>query len=129
MFDFLFDLIPQFRRVPDLLPWLAYDDETKTFVCDGNCIGFTFSSTPMSGFEDTMEKRFRSLLNFEFPRGTFLQFNLLVFDDVSKYISDLTQAVPGQTITSSIPQLPRPSSSSAVAQWGQGSSRSAMPTF
>ena len=95
MFDFLFDLIPQFRRVPDLLPWLAYDDETRTFVCDGNYIGFTFSAMPMSGFEDTMEKRFRSLLNFEFPQGTFLQFNLMVFDDVSRHISDLRQARAG----------------------------------
>jgi len=95
MFDVLFDLIPQFRRVPDLLPWLAYDDETRTFVCDGNYMGFTFSAMPMSGFEDTMEKRFRSLLNFEFPQGTFLQFNLMVFDDVSRHISDLRQARAG----------------------------------
>lgn len=95
MFDTLFDLVPQFRRAPDLLPWLAYDDETKTFLCDGNYLAFSFSTIPMSGFEDTMEKRFRSLMNFEFPKGTFLQFNLMVFDDVSQHIYDLRQARAG----------------------------------
>lgn len=90
MFDFRF-----YNRVPDYMPWLAYDEASQLFLMDGNYIGFTFSATPLAGFEPTMEKRFRSLMNFEFPKGCYLQFNLMVFDDVSDHVYGLRQARSG----------------------------------
>lgn len=84
-----------YLRAPDYLPWLAYDDDTKLFLLDGNYIGFTFSARPLSGFTDDMERRFHSLMRIEFPEGTFLQFNLLVFDDVYQHIYDMKKARSG----------------------------------
>lgn len=84
-----------FLRAPDYLPWLCFDEETNLFICDGNYIGFCFSTIPLSGFDSTMEKRFRSLLQFEFPKGVYLQFNLMVFDDVSDHVMGLRQARAG----------------------------------
>jgi len=90
MFDFL-----QYQKLPDYLPWLAYDDDSKLFLLDGNYIGFTFSAQPLAGFEPTMERRFASLLNAEFPKGSMLQFNLMVFDDVSDHVADFRKARMG----------------------------------
>lgn len=90
MFDFL-----QYQKLPDYLPWLAYDESSDLFLLDGNYIGFTFSALPLAGFEPTMERRFASLLNFEFPKGSMLQFNLMVFDDVSDHVKDFRRARNG----------------------------------
>lgn len=90
MFDFL-----QYQKLPDYLPWLAYDESSDLFLLDGNYIGFTFSALPLAGFEPTMERRFASLLNFEFPKGAMLQFNLMVFDDVSDHVKDFRRARNG----------------------------------
>lgn len=84
-----------YLRAPDYLPWLAYDDETKLFLLDGNYIGFTFSAQPLSGFHDKMELQFHSLMRMEFPGDTFLQFNLLVFDDVYQHIFNMKKARSG----------------------------------
>lgn len=85
----------QFLRAPDYLPWLAYDEATELFWLDGNYVGFTISAVPLSGFEASMEKRFQSLLTGDYPAGAFLQFNLMVFDDVSEHIEGLTRARAG----------------------------------
>ena len=90
----MFDYKP-FLRAPDYLPWLAYDDDTKLFVLDGSYIGFTFSARPLSGFTDDMERRFHSLLRMTFPHDSFLQFNLLVLDDVYQHIFNMRKARSG----------------------------------
>lgn len=84
----MFDFKP-YNRLPDHLPWLAYDDESQTFLLDGNYIGFTISALPLSGFDSTIAKRFTQLVKYEYPKGTFLQFNLLVLDDVSDHLTAL----------------------------------------
>ncbi len=84
-----------YLRAPDYLPWLAYDDDSKLFLLDGNYVGFTYSTRPMSGFTEDMERRFHSLLNMEYPAGTFLQFNLLVFDDIYGHLFEMQNARSG----------------------------------
>ena len=74
------------RQAP-VFPWLAYDDATKVFLLDGNYIGFGFTMLPLSGFEPTLENRFISLLNYEYPAHTLIQWSLLVLDDVDQHLS------------------------------------------
>ncbi len=90
MFEF-----KQFLRAPDYLPWLAYDEESELFWLDGNYVGFTISAIPLAGFEPAMEKRFQSLLTGDYPVGAYLQFNLMVFDDVSEHVAGLRRARAG----------------------------------
>ena len=81
--------IERFQRIPDYLPWLSYDDGTGLFLLDGNYIGVAFGALPLSGFDPTIEQRFNALLTSDIPAGAFLQFNLMVFDDVSAHLNDL----------------------------------------
>lgn len=91
MFDFR-----QYSRLPAHLPWLAYDPDSQTFLMDGNYLGFTISALPLSGFDSTIEKRFGQILKYEYPAQSFLQFNLLVLDDVSDHLSALARARPAK---------------------------------
>jgi len=79
-------------KIVPYFPWLAYDDETKLFLLDGNYIGFGFTMLPLSGFEPTLEARFHAILNYEYPANTLLQWNLLVMDDVDQHLADLATA-------------------------------------
>ena len=79
------------RQAP-VFPWLAYDDATKVFLLDGNYIGFGFTMLPLSGFEPTLENRFISLLNYEYPAHTLIQWSLLVLDDVDQHLHDIAAA-------------------------------------
>lgn len=78
-------------RAARFFPWLAHDPETGIFLLDDNHIGAGFACDPLSGFDSAMEQRFRALLTHEFPVGTFLQFNLCVFDDVMDHIDRIAQ--------------------------------------
>lgn len=77
------------RRISDYFPWLDYDEESHIFHLDGNYIGFGFTATPLNGYTRSMDQRFKTLLTTEYPEGTFLQFNLCVFDDVSHHINKI----------------------------------------
>jgi conjugal transfer ATP-binding protein TraC len=90
MFNFL-----RYKRAPDYFPWLAYDDDTGLFLLDENYIGFTFSVVPLSGINDSLERRFQALINMELPQGSFLQFNLIVLDDVSSHVYKFKDARKG----------------------------------
>ncbi|RWR30548.1 type IV secretion system protein TraC [Sinirhodobacter populi] len=94
MFDYR-----HYMRAPDLLPWLAYDEDTSLFLLDGNYLGFAFTAMPLSGYDGTMQRRFASLLNAEFPKGTYLMFNLMVFDDVSEHLFNFKQARAGGSMS------------------------------
>lgn len=73
-------------KVADFLPWLGYDEATRLFWLDDRFLGFAFACEPLSGYDENMEQRFKTLLTYDFPPGTFLQFNLLVFDDVGSHL-------------------------------------------
>lgn len=79
-------------KASDYLPWLGYDETTGLFWLDDRYIGFAFAAEPMSGYDENMEQRFKTLLTYEFPPGTFLQFNLLVFDDVANHMLAIGKA-------------------------------------
>ncbi|PZQ48806.1 MAG: type IV secretion system protein TraC [Rhodovulum sulfidophilum] len=78
-------------RAARYFPWLAYDPESKVFLLDDGYVGFGFTSEPLSGWESSVEQRFRTLLTYEFPVGSFLQFNLCVFDDIGDHLERIAQ--------------------------------------
>jgi conjugal transfer ATP-binding protein TraC len=86
-----------YNRLPDYLPWLAYDDDSQTFILDGNYIGFTISAMPLSGFDSTIATRFNQLLKYEYPKNSYLQFNLVVLDDVSDHLIGLRKERSGSS--------------------------------
>lgn len=81
--------LEKFLRMPEYFPWLGYDDETGLFLLDGNYLGFAFLASPLSGFDSTIEQRFGALMTADLPAGSYLQFNLMVFDDVSEHLARL----------------------------------------
>ena len=86
----MLDLATTTDRAAKFFPWLAFDAESKVFLLDDGYIGFGFSALPLSGWESSVEQRFRTLLTYEFPVGSFLQFNLCVFDDIGEHLSQIS---------------------------------------
>lgn len=66
----------------DLMPHLAYDNDTSLYVLDDGYVGFGFVSRPLSGTDDTITQRLNVFLTFDYPEGSFIQVMLLASQDI-----------------------------------------------
>jgi len=74
------------------LPWVAYDDKTRSYLNTDNSIGHIWECTPYS-FAGTREiKLLEALLRLKFPHGTVLQFILYPDPYVEPFIQAFEKA-------------------------------------
>jgi len=75
------------NRASTLFRVLSYDAESNLFLTDERKITYGFVCYPMTGVGDTLGSRLDSLLNYEWPVGTTLQFNLLSSDNINRQVN------------------------------------------
>jgi conjugal transfer ATP-binding protein TraC len=74
------------RRFSEYLPWIAYHNETKTYLCADNSAGFIFECSPLAFAGEKTAETLEGLLRLNVPDGSVLQFILIADDHVNHYI-------------------------------------------
>ena len=84
------------ERAANLLTPIAYDPDTHLFMCDDSSLAMVFVMEPLSGFDDSVLARMQALLNLDWPEKSFLQFNMLVLDDLQQIDRQMARTKPGE---------------------------------
>lgn len=79
------------HRPQGLFPPIAVLDN-HTFLCQdtkkGSYLGMMLFGEPLSGIDESVMGRIRSVLSANFPAGTYVQFNLLHSSDIQEEVND-----------------------------------------
>ncbi len=67
---------------------LAYSKDDGLFVNQNFTLGFGFVCTPLTGADETIENRIKTLVNDEWPTNTILSFSLFTNSDIHLYTND-----------------------------------------
>jgi conjugal transfer ATP-binding protein TraC len=74
------------RRFSEYLPWVAFDHDTKAYLCTDNTAGFIFECNPLAFAGERTADTLEGLLRLNVPDGSVLQFILTADDHVNHYI-------------------------------------------
>jgi conjugal transfer ATP-binding protein TraC len=74
------------KRFSEYLPWIAFDAETKAYLCADNSAGFIFECSPLAFAGEKTADTLEGLLRLNVPDGSVLQFILIADDHVNHYI-------------------------------------------
>ncbi len=74
------------KRFSEYLPWIAYDGETKAYLCADNTAGFIFECSPLAFAGEKTADTLEGLLRLNVPEGSVLQFILVADDYVDHYV-------------------------------------------
>jgi len=74
------------KRFSEYLPWIAFDAETKAYLCADNSAGFIFECSPLAFAGEKTADTLEGLLRLNVSWGSVLQFILIAEDHVNHYI-------------------------------------------
>ena len=84
------------ERISSLLTVVAYDPETSLFFQDDQSLSFGFLCAPMSGSDGNDSNRLNTLLNNDWPAGTFVQFCLWTSPNLNHHIDAFGERRPAR---------------------------------
>ena len=74
------------NKFSDYLPWIAYSDDTKSFLCADNTAGFMFECSPLAFASEKTVETLEGLLRLNVPDGSVLQFILFADNNITPYV-------------------------------------------
>lgn len=74
------------KRFSDYLPWIAYSDETKAYLCADNSAGFVFECGPLAFANEKTAETLEGILRLNIPTASVLQFILIADNRINRYI-------------------------------------------
>ena len=75
------------KRFSEYLPWIAFDPQTKAYLCADNTAGFIFECSPLAFAGEKTADTLEGILRLNLPDGSVLQFILLADDHIDPYVS------------------------------------------
>src|SRR5579863_59914 len=79
------------NRFSDYLPWVAYDEGTKTYLSIDDTIGFLWECAPLAFAGPRIETTLEALFRIDFPDGAILQFILYADPHLGPFLSAYRQ--------------------------------------
>jgi conjugal transfer ATP-binding protein TraC len=79
--------ISERKRVSELLPTLAYHEETQAFFIEDGYLGIAWNASLLVGFDESVTSVLSSLLGDEFPSDAFVSFHLMSFNEIENLLS------------------------------------------
>ena len=74
------------ERFSDYLPYIAYDDENRLYLCQDNTIGFVWECSPLFFAGEKTYTSLEGILSNDYPQGSVLQFILHADDYIKPFV-------------------------------------------
>ena len=75
------------KRFSEYLPWIAFDRQTKAYLCADNTAGFIFECSPLAFAGEKTAETLEGILRLNLPDGSVLQFILVADDHIDPYVT------------------------------------------
>ncbi|MGD0235582.1 MAG: TraC family protein [Syntrophorhabdales bacterium] len=75
------------KRFSEYLPWIAFDRQTKAYLCADNTAGFIFECSPLAFAGEKTADTLEGILRLNLPDGSVLQFILVADDHIDPYVT------------------------------------------